>query len=115
MANKTRREHCKRCKVEVTAADHEAGQCTNCSFDLPQRPMPRVRTKLRALLQKRMPKLVKAREAKRHTQKFQAFDVDEVMARHARLIQLAANRGYSVKALTGLVRSAEDAYQLARA
>lgn len=85
MANTTRREHCKRCKVEVTAA------------------------------QKRMPKLVKAREAKCRTQKFQAFDVDEVMARHLRLIENAINRGYSVKALTGLVRAAEDAYQLARA
>lgn len=112
MANKTHREHCKRCKVEVTAADHEAGQCTDCGYELPQRPMPKVRTKLRTLLQKRMPKLTKARDARR-TQKLQ--DVDEVLARHARLIELAARRGYSVKALTGLVRAAEDAYQLARA
>jgi hypothetical protein len=60
-----------------------------------------------------MPQLVKAsKEAKRRTQKFQAFDVDEVMARHARLIELAARRGYSVKALTGLVRAAEDAWQM---
>lgn len=62
-----------------------------------------------------MPKLVKAsKEAKGRT-KFQAFNVDEVMARHSRLIELAINRGYSVKALTGLVRAAEDARQLARA
>lgn len=73
--------------------------------------MPKVSTRLMRLLQKRMPKV----ESKRGTSKFQAFDVDEVMARHQRLIELAINRGYSVKALTGLVRAAEDAYQLARA
>lgn len=113
MTKRRQREFCGRCGVSVTNADHDAGYCANCNHPLPQHPMPKVSTRLRSLLEQRMPRLVKAsKEAKPRTQKFQAFDVDEVMARHSRLIELAVNRGYSVRALTGLVRAAEDAYQL---
>ena len=113
MAKRQQREFCGRWGVSVTDTDYDAGYCTNCNHELPQRPMPKVSTRLRSLLEQRMPRLVKAsKEANRRAQKFQAFDVDEVMARHSRLIELAVNRGYSVKALTGLVRAAEDAWQL---
>lgn len=114
MATRQQREICRRCKAEITVADFSAGECTQCRDELPLRPMPRVRSRLGTLLRERMPKILKDREAKakRRPAKFQGFDVDTMLARHARLIELAINRGYSVKALTGLVRAAEDAWQL---
>lgn len=88
MTNTEQRDFCGKCGASITETDKEAGYCTQCKAPIAESLSQSLLSSLLSL---------------------------KVRKRHGRLIQLAAKRGYSMKALTALVRSAEDAYQLAHA